>query len=184
MNVRGLTQTYFMQSSQSSPFVLLVRVLDPLRHRREALSTRKESLTRINRVTSSYRSPVFVASFSASVLWNLEASGAITPLMVRTIGVKVPCSTSITRVLYLVFFVCSCERRIDLIGFEIWLSQSAFVTWTSKKACWPSRQKPLALTSRRAPSCVFADGRKRVAPTGCSGGSVCRNRIETKLCKK
>ena len=87
------------KSSQVSP-LKFDKVLEPLKQSNEARRTKKDSFTRMSRVTSSYRSPVLVAILFASVLWNREASGAITPFTVKTNGVKVPCSISMTRWLY------------------------------------------------------------------------------------
>ena len=70
--------------------------LDPRRHKSVDLSARKESLTLRNLMTSSYLSPCFTLIFSARALWKIEHSWPITPVVVNTNGVKVPCTTSMT----------------------------------------------------------------------------------------
>ena len=144
---------------QSSPpmsmFLRIVR--EPLRQSRVALRTKKDIFTLIHRIMSSYFSPDFTLIFSANVLWNLEHSWLIAPEVVNISGVNVPCSTSITRRLYSRFFSISCFLRMLWIEDEIWLSDSAFVTRTSKNAFCPGLQKPLDLMSNLASSLMFAD---------------------------
>ena len=126
------------------------RPRDPLRHSNVALRARNENLTLRYLTTSSYLSPRFLDIFSARDLWNIEHSWLITPVVVKINGVKEPCSTSIIRRLYCLFFSDSCLRRTALMEESCWLLLSGFVTLTSKNVFCPSRQNPRARTSRRA----------------------------------
>ena len=100
---------------KSSLWTLTVfRARDPRRQRSVAFRARKENFTRMYLTTSSYRSPRFVAIFSARDLWKMVHSWLITPDVVNTNGVNEPCSTSMTRRLYCLFLSISCFRRIAL----------------------------------------------------------------------
>ena len=84
--------------------VILLIDLDPRIHSNIDFNTRKEIFTRMYRMTSSYFSPFFALIFSAKVLWYFWHSCPIAPEVVKMSGVKVPCSTWITRWLYCAFF--------------------------------------------------------------------------------
>ena len=132
----------------------------------------KLSLHLIKFITYAYLSPDLIASFSARDLWNCIHSGPILPVVVKTNGVKVPCSICITRSLYSLFFASSCLLRMDGMDELTWEAQSAFVTLTSKKAFWPLRQKPRALMSRRASALVLELRPERISVvTGWRWGS-------------
>ena len=129
-----------------------------------------ESLHLIMLITFSYLSSYFLDIFSAICLWYIEHSFAITPLTEKTNGVNVPCSTSMMRLLYSLFFSFSCFDRI--FSVDIWRCDNAlvFVILTTKKAFCPSRQIPRALTSGRAlsPAIPFT-----ISPSiGCNDGST------------
>ena len=148
----------FRAIPKSSLWTLIVlRARDPRRQRSVAFRARKENFTRMYLTTSSYRSPRFVAIFSARDLWKMVHSWLITPDVVNTNGVNEPCSTSMTRRLYCLFLSISCFRRIALTVVLCWLLLSGLVIRTSKKAFCPFRQKPRARMSRRALSSRFAD---------------------------
>ena len=158
--------------SSASTFWKTVR--DPRIHWSVDFNAKKEVFSLMNLVTSSYRSPVFSAIFSATNLWKIEHSGPITPFVVKISGVNVPCSTSMTLRLYWRFFSCSCFFNIVLSVVSLWLLQSELVIRTSKNAFWLSLQNPFALTSSRASGRMFAE-RWKVKPsgTGWRGGSIC-----------
>ena len=106
------SELYRPKSQPDSTWFLLT-VLLPLRHRSDDLIHMKLSLHRIKFITYEYLSPDLVASFSARDLWNSKHSGPILPVVVKTNGVKVPCSICITRWLYSLFFASSCFLSMD-----------------------------------------------------------------------
>ena len=147
-------------------------VLLPLRQRREDRTHMKLSLHRIKFITSEYLSPDLLEIFSANDLWNCRHSGPILPATVNTNGVKLPCSICMTRSFYVLFFSASCFLRMEWIEALFCEALSGLVTLTSKKAFWPLRQNPRALTSNRASALTLALRAERSSVvTGCRWGS-------------
>ena len=147
--------------------------LEPLKHNNVAFRTRKEILTLIYLMMSSYFSPLFLLIFSANAWWNFEHSWPIAPDVVKMSGVNVPCSISITRWLYSLFLLSSWVRRILCTVELTWLSDSALVIRTSKNAFWPARQNPLVRMSRRASSRRLAVSRSLWRLASCAPFSTC-----------
>ena len=139
-----IPSSFRLKAKSSSISVFLHLDLLPRKHRRVDFKAKKDNLTLRYLITSSYFSPFFVLSFSASDLWYLAHSNPITPVVVKISGVKEPCSTCITRRLYWRFFSCSWWVRMVFIWVFFWLSLLMFVTRTSKKAFCPCLQNPRA----------------------------------------
>ena len=123
-------------------------------------------------MTFEYCSFLFQLNLRAICLRNLSASGPIPPLVLKTIGVKDPRSTWMTRWLYALFFSCSCFLYIAARELFLLLWANGFRTLMSKNALDNGDQTDLALTSNLAPSDLLAlDGRGSLS-TGKSGGSI------------
>ena len=65
-----------------------------LRQSKAHLKRAKDTLERIHDIVVLYSSPFLIAISSANLLWKRLHSTAMPPVVVKTKGVKVPCSTS------------------------------------------------------------------------------------------
>ena len=92
---RLISVLYIPKSFPSSGMFLDGPLLH-LRHSSADLMAMKLSLHLMKLMASLYFSPVLSESFSARALWKMMLSGPIHPVVVKTNGVKVPCSTCIT----------------------------------------------------------------------------------------
>ena len=59
--------------------------------------------------------------------WSMRHSGPILPFVVKINGVRIPCSTSITRWLYFVFFLCWNLAKTDFNGWFACNAAFAFI---------------------------------------------------------
>ena len=92
-------------------------VLLPLKQSSDDRRRLNEILHLIHPITWLYVSFFFSATRLASLFIVTVASGAIPPLVVKTKGVKHPCSISRTRLPYSAFFFLSCSRYTVDRGF-------------------------------------------------------------------
>ena len=72
----------------------------------------KDTFERIHRIVVLYSFPFLIDMSSANLLWKRLHSSAMPPVVVKTKGVKVPCSPSKTLFAYSLFFSYSCLRQI------------------------------------------------------------------------
>ena len=90
---------------------------EPHMHRTSDFTNEKLSLVRRKQVASLVAMFLFSATFSARCLKKAPHSRLIPPKHENTSGVKLPCSTSVTRYAYLIFFSFSCFSWILASGF-------------------------------------------------------------------
>ena len=120
--------------SMSDILTALLFLLVPLRHSKADRRMAKDTFALIQHMVVAKSSPFFNASSSAWQLWNLLHSSAIPPVLVKTNGVNVPCSTSKTRLLYCLFFSLSCSWNICFGDSSRYESAFGWHTRTSKNA--------------------------------------------------
>ena len=129
-------------------------VREPLAHKIKDRKISRDNPTRNHEITTAYSSFCFTLSLLANSETNLEHSSPIPPLVPKTSGVKLSCSTSRTLSLYsscfFSLFVLSKYRLcvLVLIGRRVNMCNSYI-----KKCCLST---PPAFTSKRAPSSEFA----------------------------
>ena len=87
---------------------ILLLAREPLKHSNADLSNAKDTLVLSQDMVVAQLSPFFVASNSGSLLWYRLHSTAIPPVVLKTNGVNVACSSSRTRLAYWRFFSVSC----------------------------------------------------------------------------
>ena len=85
-------------------------VREPLRQNKADLKRVKDTFEHIHEIVVLYSSPFLIDMSSTNLLWKRLHSSAMPPVVVKTKGVKVPCSTSKTLFAYNLFFLSSCSR--------------------------------------------------------------------------
>ena len=73
---------------------ILLLACEPLKHSNTDLSNAKDTLALIQDMVVAWLSPFFVATNSASLLWYRLHSDTIPPVVLKTNGVNVACSSS------------------------------------------------------------------------------------------
>ena len=108
--------------------LILLLAREPLKHSNADLSNAKDTLALIQDMVVTLLSPFFVASNSASLLWYRLHSATIPPVMLKTNGMNVACSTSRIRLAYWRFFSVSCCLyicfRSSPVRVCIWVANS------------------------------------------------------------
>ena len=110
------------------------------------------------------------------MLWNFPKFISVSlpwpPYGDITNGLKEPCSTWMTRLLYFRFFSCSFDRNVVWTFWLRRLFANGFMILTSKNASCPLCQKLLAETSSRASSDLLELFDSDSPVKGCRWGSM------------
>ena len=81
---------------------------EPLRQSKVDLSSAKDTFESIDEIDVLYFSSFLIEMSFANLMWKCLHSSAMPEVVVKTKGVKVPCSTSKTLFAYNLFFSYSC----------------------------------------------------------------------------
>ena len=96
---------------------------EPLRQSKADLKRATDTLERIHDTVVLYSSPFLIAISSANLLWKRLHSTAMRPVVVKTKGVKIPCSTSRTLFAYSLILMFT----IQLLNGEIFVRLCVWV---------------------------------------------------------
>ena len=129
----------------------------PLMHSIAPLTNSIEILVRNQLITWLYWRFLFLATLVHSVRITCSVSLPEPPYTLNTKGLKVPCSSWMTRWLQAFFFSFSLTSKFFWSSDFRWVWAKGLKTLTSKNAFCPSCQKLLTLISARALSALLAE---------------------------